>query len=61
MQTSAVHSEIEIANTVGPEQGKGSFGGVGVIGLHEDPAHAGTCPVGFEEARKRRVVASKTR
>ncbi len=60
-QPSAIHSQIESANAIRTEQGNGDSGSVRVVGLHEDPTHAGPSPISLEKARKRRVVASKAR
>ena len=59
-QTSSVHSNVEGASAFGTKQRKGSFGGVRVVGLHKDPAHAGASPICFQKTRERRIVTSKT-
>jgi hypothetical protein len=51
---SAIHGQIEDACTIGTEQSKGDCGGIGVVRLHEDPAHAGASPIGLEKTRKRK-------
>jgi hypothetical protein len=53
-QMSAIHGQIEDACTIGTEQSKGDCGGIGVVRLHEDPAHAGASPIGLEKTRKRK-------
>jgi hypothetical protein len=60
-QASAVHGQIECAETIRAKQSKSDCGGVRVVGLHKDPAHAGSSPIGLQKARERRVIASKAR
>jgi len=60
-QPSAVHSEVEGTDTIGTEQRKGDDGSLRIVGLHQDPAHAGAGPIRLEKTRKRRIITSKTR
>jgi hypothetical protein len=58
-KTSAVHGEVESINTFCDKESKGGLGGVGIVGLHEDPTHARASPVGLEKTGERRVISSK--
>ncbi len=51
-QARTVHSEVKGANAVGPKEGKRNFGSLRIVGLHEDPAHAGTRPICLKKARE---------
>jgi hypothetical protein len=60
-QAGPIHGEVEGADTFGAKESKGDFGCFRIIWLHEDPAHASSSPICFEEARKGGVVTSKAR
>jgi hypothetical protein len=55
-QAGPFHGKVEGANTIGAEEGEGSLRGIGIVWLHQDPAHAGTSPIGFQKTRERRVI-----
>ena len=46
-QAGPIHSKVESADALRTEKGKGDFGSFGIVRLHEDPAHAGTSPIGL--------------
>jgi hypothetical protein len=54
-----MHSEVKGVNALSFEEGESNAGGLGVVRLHEDPAHASTSPISLQETRKGRVVPSK--
>lgn len=49
-EAGTVHGEVEGTCSAGTKEGKGELGRVGMIGLHENPAHARTGPVCLQEA-----------
>jgi hypothetical protein len=50
---STIHGQIEGADTIQMEQSKGDCGGISVVRLHEDPAHAGASSICLEKKQGR--------
>jgi hypothetical protein len=44
-EAGTIHGQVESAKAVRTEKSEGSFGGIGIVRLHKDPAHAGASPV----------------